>query len=102
MPRTAVGLERQPSCGQNLLNPAGLGGLRVMPGTAICLLCGQPRSIGVNWAAMGSIPGPEMDQRLSAILSICRRMNSERDLGALLDLIAREATPLLACDRASI
>jgi Nif-specific regulatory protein len=29
-------------------------------------------------------------------------MNSERDLGALLDLIAREATHLLACDRASI
>lgn len=51
---------------------------------------------------MGSIPGPELDERLSAILSICRRMNSERDLGALLDLIAREATHLLACDRASI
>ncbi len=29
-------------------------------------------------------------------------MNSERDLGALLDLIAREATSLLSCDRASI
>ncbi|HLI85275.1 MAG TPA: sigma-54-dependent Fis family transcriptional regulator [Bryobacteraceae bacterium] len=29
-------------------------------------------------------------------------MNSERDLGALLDLIAREATSLLGCDRASI
>src|SRR5438270_11018473 len=29
-------------------------------------------------------------------------MNSERDLGALLDLIAREATSLLDCDRASI
>src|ERR1043166_736117 len=29
-------------------------------------------------------------------------MNSERDLGALLDLIAREATDLLDCDRSSI
>src|SRR5437016_8711865 len=29
-------------------------------------------------------------------------MNSERDLGALLDLIAREAISLLDCDRASI
>src|SRR5690242_12423374 len=29
-------------------------------------------------------------------------MNSERDLGTLLDLIAREATHLLDCDRASI
>jgi Nif-specific regulatory protein len=29
-------------------------------------------------------------------------MNSERDLGSLLDLIAREATNLLDCDRASI
>src|SRR5215510_1282798 len=29
-------------------------------------------------------------------------MNSERDLGSLLDLIAHEATELLDCDRASI
>ncbi len=29
-------------------------------------------------------------------------MNSQRDLSALLDLIAREATSLLDCDRASI
>src|SRR3984957_6354929 len=35
-------------------------------------------------------------------LGICRRINSERDLGALLDLIAREAIKLLDCDRASI
>jgi Nif-specific regulatory protein len=38
----------------------------------------------------------------SAILNICQKMNSERDLGALLDLIAREAISLLDCDRASI
>ena len=31
-----------------------------------------------------------------------RRLNSQRDLSALLDLIAREAISLLDCDRASI
>ena len=51
---------------------------------------------------MGSSPRADLDSRLSTILSICRKMNSERDLGNLLDLIAREATNLLACDRASI
>jgi Nif-specific regulatory protein len=51
---------------------------------------------------MGSVARPELDARLSAILSICRKMNSERDLGALLDVIAQEATHLLACERASI
>jgi len=44
----------------------------------------------------------ELNEKLAAILEICRKMNSERELGALLDLIAREATNLLACDRASI
>src|SRR6478609_13890 len=51
---------------------------------------------------MGSVPQAEFDERLAAILAISRKMNSERDLGALLDLIAREATSLLDCDRASI
>lgn len=51
---------------------------------------------------MGSLPAPELNEKLEAILTICRKMNSERDLGALLDLIAREATHLLECDRASI
>src|SRR5437764_14747087 len=51
---------------------------------------------------MGSVPQPELNERLAAMLSICQKMNSERDLGALLDLIAREATSLLDCDRASI
>ena len=45
---------------------------------------------------------PELDDKLAAILAICQKMNSERDLGSLLDLIAREATHLLGCDRASI
>jgi Nif-specific regulatory protein len=36
------------------------------------------------------------------ILAICQRINSERDLGALLDLIAREALKLVDCDRTSI
>src|SRR5271157_2087224 len=51
---------------------------------------------------MGSIPQPEINEKLAAILAICQKMNSERDLGALLDLIARESTNLLDCDRASI
>ena len=44
----------------------------------------------------------EWDERLAAILTISQKMNSERDLGALLDLIVREATNVLLCDRASI
>src|SRR5690348_7027120 len=51
---------------------------------------------------MSGSPQPVLDERLRDILAICQRMNSERDLGTLLDLIAREATELLACDRATI
>src|SRR5690349_8429549 len=51
---------------------------------------------------MGMAPQPDVRERMAEILAICRKMNSERDLGALLDLIAREATSLLNCDRASI
>ena len=51
---------------------------------------------------MGPVTAPELHEKLAAILTICQKMNSERDLGALLDLIAREATSLLDCDRASI
>ena len=51
---------------------------------------------------MGSVPQLELNERLAAILSICRKMNSERDLGTLLDLIAHEAVSLLDCERASI
>jgi Nif-specific regulatory protein len=51
---------------------------------------------------MASLPQPEFHEKLAAILSICRKMNSERELSPLLDLIAREATRLLDCDRASI
>lgn len=51
---------------------------------------------------MGSLPQPELHEKLAAILAICRKMNTERELGPLLDLIAREATHLLDCDRASI
>jgi Nif-specific regulatory protein len=36
------------------------------------------------------------------LLKICQRMNSERDLPALLDLIANEATKLMEADRASL
>ena len=51
---------------------------------------------------MSTMPQPGLDEKLREILAICQKMNSERDLGALLDLIAREATVLLECDRASI
>jgi Nif-specific regulatory protein len=51
---------------------------------------------------MGSLQPQEWNERLAAILTITQKMNSERDLGALLDLIAREATNVLLCDRASI
>jgi Nif-specific regulatory protein len=51
---------------------------------------------------MSASPQIDLDQRRAAILSISQKMNSQRDLGALLDLIAREATSLLDCDRASI
>src|SRR5260370_27027268 len=43
-----------------------------------------------------------LHSKLSAILRICQQINSERDLGILLDLVAREATNLLEADRASI
>src|SRR5260370_6861235 len=51
---------------------------------------------------MTSPPQPELNERLAAILAISQKMNSQRDLSELLDLIAREATSLLDCDRASI
>jgi Nif-specific regulatory protein len=51
---------------------------------------------------MSSLPQPELNERLAAILAISQRMNSQHDLSELLDLIAREATSLLDCDRASI
>src|SRR5271169_7076453 len=51
---------------------------------------------------MGGTIRPELHEKLASILAICQKMNSERDLGTLLDLIAREATDLLDCDRASI
>ena len=51
---------------------------------------------------MGSLPQPELHGKIEAILAICQKMNSVHDLRVLLDLIAREATSLLDCDRASI
>jgi len=51
---------------------------------------------------MGPLQSTEWSEKLAAILAISQKMNSERDLGALLDLIAREATNVLLCDRASI
>jgi len=44
----------------------------------------------------------QISQKLSAILNICQKMNSERDLTTLLDLIAREASRVLEADRSTI
>jgi len=41
-------------------------------------------------------------EKVHALLNICQKINSERDLVAVLDLIAREATKLMEADRASI
>ncbi|MBI5198132.1 MAG: sigma 54-interacting transcriptional regulator, partial [Nitrospirae bacterium] len=41
-------------------------------------------------------------EKLLALLNICQKMNSERDLSTLLDLITREAAKLMHSDRASI
>ena len=57
------------------------------------------------------IPGPSRSgsadtlpecQKLASILKLCQKMNSERDLNALLDLVVTEASRLLDCERASI
>jgi Nif-specific regulatory protein len=47
----------------------------------------------------GALPD---SQKLASILRLCQRMNSERDLNALLDLVVAEASRLLDCERASI
>jgi Nif-specific regulatory protein len=62
---------------------------------------------------MGQQPAPERQTtdggefqadslKLAAILRLCQRMNSERDLNTLLDLVAVEAARLLDCERSSI
>jgi Nif-specific regulatory protein len=51
---------------------------------------------------MGPSSQAGLHEKLAHILAICQKMNSERELGPLLDLIAREAISLLDCDRASI
>ncbi len=43
-----------------------------------------------------------LGEKLFAILKICQKISSERDLTALLDLIAVEATKLVEADRATI
>ena len=44
----------------------------------------------------------DQNQLAEELLKICQRMSSERDLAALLDLIANEATKLMGADRASL
>ncbi len=46
--------------------------------------------------------GNQHTSKLQAILNICQKMNAERDLTALLELLAQEATRLMKADRASI
>ena len=41
-------------------------------------------------------------EKFRALLQICQKINSERNLAAVLDLIAREATKLMEADRSSI
>ena len=53
-------------------------------------------------SSMGAAPQSDRGGNFGDILAICQRINSERDLSTLLDLIAREATKLLDCERASI
>jgi Nif-specific regulatory protein len=60
-------------------------------------------TITLDWlSVMSMAAAPWLQEKLAAILAICRKMNSERDLSSLLDLVAREATALLDADRASI
>jgi Nif-specific regulatory protein len=47
-------------------------------------------------------PAPAPADRLQAVLQVCQKLNSERNLEVLLDLIAREAARLMAAERASI
>lgn len=42
------------------------------------------------------------DDKLVKLLDMCQKFNAERDLAALLDLIAREATRLVDAERASV
>ncbi|MDX2154377.1 MAG: sigma 54-interacting transcriptional regulator [Bryobacteraceae bacterium] len=44
----------------------------------------------------------EAAQKLAAVLRICQRINSERNLTTLLDLVVEEATRLMDCERGSI
>ena len=48
------------------------------------------------------ITSTRLDDKLLAVLRLSTRMSSERDLGALLDLIAREAARLVEADRSTI
>jgi len=43
-----------------------------------------------------------LDRQLAEILAVCQKMTAERDVPALLDLIAREGARLMSADRVSI
>src|SRR5262245_14306011 len=56
----------------------------------------------MSTAKQAALQADRLHEKLAAILKISQQMNSERNLGALLDLVAREAARLLDADRASI
>lgn len=51
---------------------------------------------------MDQAPFNERNYLAEELLKVCQKMSSERDLGALLDLIANEATKLMRAERASL
>ncbi|MBK9166077.1 MAG: sigma 54-interacting transcriptional regulator [Bryobacterales bacterium] len=53
-------------------------------------------------AASPQTGNDQKSQKLATILRICEKMSEQRDVSALLDLVAREATLLLDADRSSI
>ena len=60
---------------------------------------GDPGIPSPNTVGAGTLAD---SQKLAAILRVCQRMNSERDLNTLLDLVVVEAARLLDCERGSI
>src|SRR5580693_3121801 len=54
-----------------------------------CILHGHWRANTLDWN-LTMAAAVTTDAKFADILAICQRINSERDLGALLDLIARE------------
>ncbi len=65
-------------------------------------MAGYTKAFAMPVSPFPSAEEARSEDKLRALLHLCQRMNCERDLDRLLDLVAREATFLLDCDRASI